>query len=390
MFRLILFIIIIAIGVLTYKAKGKKGRVALIVLDVFLGLILIASIALPAILFTDYQGRPTTGPYEVKQCQAILIDSARQDIFENDGSSREVPVYFYYPEGVTEEDSLPLVIFSHGAFGYYQSNTSTYMELASNGYVVVSLDHPHHSFYTHDTSGKTVIVDREFIQTAMYLQGNDDTDAQETYDITSAWMELREEDMNFVIDTIKAAAASGELDDAWFTEETAREDVLDTVSLIDSTKIGLMGHSLGGATAVTVGRREDVSAAIDLDGTMIGEETGVIDGVYQIDERPYTTPLLAIDSESHHNSRVEARGEGYVYANNVILDNATTGYSTYIEGAEHMNFTDLPLFSPMLAQNLGIGNVDAGECIDQVNALVLSFFDCYLKGEGTFTVNDSY
>ncbi|MBQ5851909.1 MAG: hypothetical protein IIW54_14020, partial [Lachnospiraceae bacterium] len=36
----------------------------------------------------------------------------------------------------TVTDDFPLVVFSHGAFGYYESNTSTYMELASNGYVV--------------------------------------------------------------------------------------------------------------------------------------------------------------------------------------------------------------------------------------------------------------
>ena len=38
------------------------------------------------------------------------------------------------------QSSCPVVLFSHGAFGYYQSNISTYMELASNGYVVISLD----------------------------------------------------------------------------------------------------------------------------------------------------------------------------------------------------------------------------------------------------------
>ena len=28
--------------------------------------------------------------------------------------------------------------------------------------------------------------------------------------------------------------------------------------------------------------------------------------------------------------------------------------------------------------------------IDRINALVLQFFDCYLKGTGSFAVNDDY
>ena len=86
----------------------------------------------------------------------------------------------------------------------------------------------------------------------------------------------------------------------------------------------------------------------------------------------------------------ETKEAGYVYVNNVILDNAVNGYETYFKGAAHMNFTDLPLFSPPLAKLLGTGEVDAGECIDQVNALVLGFFDSFLKDTGAFSVKESY
>ena len=113
---------------------------------------------LKPILFTDYNGLPVSGPKPVNETYAILIDRSRTDPFEKDGASREVPVHFYYPETEDENtERFPLVVFSHGAFGYYQSNTSTYMELASNGYVVAALDHPHHAFFTKDTDGKTVI-----------------------------------------------------------------------------------------------------------------------------------------------------------------------------------------------------------------------------------------
>jgi hypothetical protein len=123
---------------------------------------------------------------------------------------------------------------------------------------------------------------------------------------------------------------------------------------------------------------------------MLGEQTGVENGNPVINEEPYPTPLLSINKEEHYLDCLKAREMGYNYANNIILDNAVTGYTTYFKGTEHMNFTDLPLFSPFLANMLGNGTVDPADCIDRVNAIVVDFMDCYLKGEGTFTVNESY
>ena len=80
----------------------------------------------------------------------------------------------------------------------------------------------------------------------------------------------------------------------------------------------------------------------------------------------------------------------YPYPNFVIRDNADVYYGTYFEGSLHMDYTDLPLFSPFLAKLLGSGNVDNAYMMDRVNSLAVSFFDCYLKGEGQFSVNESY
>jgi hypothetical protein len=59
-------------------------------------------------------------------------------------------------------------------------------------------------------------------------------------------------------------------------------------------------------------------------------------------------------------------------------------------GAGHLNFTDLPLFSPILAGILGVGSVDEVKCIEQMNDVVVSFFDCYLKAEGTLEIKEAY
>jgi hypothetical protein len=55
-----------------------------------------------------------------------------------------------------------------------------------------------------------------------------------------------------------------------------------------------------------------------------------------------------------------------------------------------MDFTDLPLLSPFLGSLLGSGERGTEETMTIVNSAVLSFFNCYPKGEGVFTVQEIY
>lgn len=155
------------------KVQGNVNKPARIICCVFTVMFLGISLV-PSFIFSNYNGLEVTGEYEIGECSAILIDS-RIEEFENDGSKREVPVHFYYPEA---EGEFPLVVFSHGAFGYYQSNYSTYAELASNGYVVVALDHPYHAFFTKDSQGKTIIVDMEFMTDAVDISNGNMSESE--------------------------------------------------------------------------------------------------------------------------------------------------------------------------------------------------------------------
>lgn len=361
------------------KTKGKyKGW---IIFGSIILILVLVILSIPRILFTDYEGLPTSGPYEVRTVSAIAVDQSRLESFETDGSKREVPIYFYYPNvEETEENSFPLVLFSHGAFGYYQSNASTYMELASNGYVVISLDHPYHSFFTKDTDEKTITVNIEFLQEVM--KANEESISEnEIIELSHKWIDIRVTDINFALDSVKEAKETQSLpSDIWFiSDEETKQQILEILSMTNTEKIGVMGHSLGGASSVTVGRiRDDVDAVIDLDGTMLGEELGYENGQYEFYEGNYPVPLLLFNSQSHQEASDEAKD---LYVNNVVLANAVDGRYTCIENSGHMNFTDLPLFSPILASLLGVGEVDATECITTMNEIILEYFDCYLKGE---------
>ena len=381
------FIVALAILVKRNKAEGdvRKGKA---IFSGVMSILLIGFALVPAFVFTGYKGLPTSGVYAVRETSAILVDNTRTDPFETDGSSREVPVHFYYPETESTE-RFPLVVFSHGAFGYYQSNTSTYMELASNGYVVAALDHPHHAFFTKDTDGKTVLVDMDFMNTALTL--NEKMGAEKLYALYTEWMALRTADMGFAVDEIKAAVTAGKTDASWFVPEKNGGAIQTVLNMTDIEKIGLMGHSMGGATAVALGReRDDISAVIDVDGTMLSEYTGVENGALTVREDPYTVPVLAFDNWDSYNDMEEYAAQGGVHPNAELLKNASAGFRTTVRGSKHMDFTDLPLLSPILGNMLGSGERDTKETMTIVNSLVLRFFNCYLRGEGVFTANETY
>ena len=370
------------------KRKDHNGlrKKPVTVISCILSVILILFSLTPAFLFTNYNGLPTTGAYQVKEVSAILVDESRTDPFEDDGSCREVPAHFYYPENADGE--YPLVIFSHGAFGYYQSNFSTYAELVSNGYIVVALDHPHHSFFTEDTDGKMVTVDTGFIEDVMKV--SEESSDEEVFNLSQSWLKLRVDDENFVLDTIESAKKSKALDDTWQTDEAGT--VLSVLDMTDTDKIGLMGHSLGGATAVELGReRSDISAVVDLDGTMLGEVKTVENGKNVYDSESYPIPVLDFTKETDYNDREQYKNEnGYPYVNEYVTENAKDSKTVMFAGVKHMDFTDLPLISPFLASMLGSGDVDHTQMLGTVNGIVLNWFDYYLKNEGTLDIKAQY
>ena len=102
---------------------------------------------------------------------------------------------------------------------------------------------------------------------------------------------------------------------------------------------------------------------------------------------PYPIPLLCIDTSEHYE---QGQKYGDQYVNHVILSLAKDGREIQFTDAGHMNFTDLPLFSPPLAALLGTGKRDAGECLVTMNGIIRDYFDYYLKGQGTLSLQETY
>lgn len=377
---LLLFILALISGLkILTKKFGKKSYVGWHV--VFRGIVMIlifTFITIPVILFPQYEKPQMTGKYNVKTSIYTYTDTNRIETFTDTGENRKLTVEFWYPEKT--DAKVPLIIFSHGAFGVKMSNTSTFMELASNGYVVCSIDHTYHAAGTIDVDGNLTIGSSKFMQEV--INANSDIYSEkEKFEIFENWMKLRTDDINFIIDTIF---------------KNVENNKADIYGVIDTNKIGLMGHSLGGAASAQLGRdRDDISAVINIDGSMLGEYTIDKNGKLVINNEPFPIPLLNFYSEYVINELI-ANPE-YVYPNKYISSISPTAFEVCIKGSNHMSYTDLPLFSPILAEQLsGISggstkaSVDKYYCIETMNKLVLEFFNCYVKGEGSFNAEEYY
>ena len=361
------------------KGEGKYGA-GRVVFRAGLALVLVAVAVTPAILFPQHRPPRVTGALPVATATYTYPDPNRVETFTTTGEKRQVNVEFWYPQAGA--GPYPLVIFSHGSLGMKGSNTSTFLELASHGYVVCSIDHPYHALFTRSADGKAVIADRGFLQEIM--DSNKDVyDAKTQLGLYQKWMTVRTGDINLVLDSIRQQATGG-------ADGVYR--------LVDLTRIGLMGHSLGGAAAVQVGRdRRDITAIVNLDASLLGEYLDFVDGKLVINQTPYPLPILSIYTDDMLQVYAQSAAQGFPSPREHIAATAPHAYEVYIAGTSHLSLTDVPLVAPFLIPLIGNPKglphereADKYYIIETMNDQVLAFFDAFLKGQGTFNPEATY
>ena len=95
--------------------------------------------------------------------------------------------------------------------------------------------------------------------------------------------------------------------------------------------------------------------------------------------------------EKDYTEREQYKKEnGTPYVNEYVISRAKNGKTVVFQNAGHMDFTDLPLISPTLANMLGHGDVDSEEFLPMMNQIILDWFDYTLKGEGAPDIQAKY
>lgn len=359
------------------KTEEKKVyRTVRVVFNAIGMALLIFVITLPAIIFPQHNPIKPTGKYQVATVTYTYTDTSRIETYNATGENRKLNVELWYPKNA--DGTYPLIVFSHGGFGIKSSNETLYNDLASHGYVVCSIDHTYQCFYTTDADGHTVYINKGFIKEVN--SEDPKSDIQQSYEYYKKWMDIRTSDINFVIDYILEKAKNNGADKVY--------------NLIDTRKIGVMGHSMGGSAALGIGRiRDDVSAVIALESPLIYDIKGVKDGKFILTDKKYPVPVLNVYSDASWSHLAEWPQ----YAENYLLLSNTNAmaFNVYIKGAGHLTLTDFTLASPPLEQMLNKmmgakSTIDSVYCLNTINKISLEFFDCYLKDYGKFTSVGTY
>lgn len=380
-YLLYLVLLFEAIRAIIYLRKLRKNKQKLekpyktykVILTAIRRSIFVTFLLFFAIMFPQFKALPVTGEYTVATKIFTIEDENRIEAYSRNNENRRVTLQLWYPQISTTTEKFPLLIFSHGSFGFKGSNLSTFMELASNGYVVLSIDHTYYSFFTTHTDGTRVIVDQTFLNDVIAVQ-NDDYDEEVTYKLTRQWLDTRLADMNLVIDFV--------------VDNTINNKEDNVFQIINTEKIGVFGHSIGGASAAQLARiRNDIDAVVVVDGTLLGEELEYNNNQLLLNNEPYPVPILDIFNEEHYNDALENKDN---YPNMVMAKNAIDCKQIVFKDAGHLNFTDLPMFSPFLASLLGTGDIDSRYCIETMNQVILSFFDYYLKDSNSLNLQSEY
>jgi pimeloyl-ACP methyl ester carboxylesterase len=225
--------------------------------------------------------------------------------------------------------------------------------------VVVSLDHPY-------GTGPTLFPDGRLIRNSgrEWLEFGSLEAYERSRNRVERELETRVADVQFVLDQL--SHPSGPL------------CALGTRADVD--RAAVIGHSFGGTVAAEVCHRDcRFRCAVNMDGLMMGRSADF--GVRQ--------PLLTMsdDTPLPLGGEIEKMDDSQQLYYHVLLGDIANleftiethgGYMFRLRGANHMNFSDTPLYS-RLRRFTGAGRIGSATAFAIIRACALAFFDEYLK-----------
>lgn len=239
------------------------------------------------------------------------------------------------------DEQFPVVIFSHG----WGQNHSEYQhiveELASQGYCVITINHPFSNFVTSYMGHSQDLSQQDKFGTLGEIHQNQKI-AEEVL--------INAKDIDFILHQIK----TGQI-----------EDFASLSKIMDFDAIGVVGHSMGGAAALQACRDTPaIKAGINIDGK-----------IFQNQEKEDISlpPFLIInaDGEEIDPAVTEKRKEWDEFQHQHPLSTKID-----IPNATHRGFTMSPLF---IARETGKADGSFEEITRTTNQTIRSFFDLHLK-----------
>ena len=236
----------------------------------------------------------------------------------------------------------PVILFSHGLGGMKGQNSVQAEEFASLGYIVIAIDHPFDAYLTIFDDGST----------ANYRSAEPHAlTPAEFWAFRTPQLATRTADISFLIDKLTILSQPGE--GLW--------------GMLDLQRIGIFGHSFGGATSIMAAATDPrIKASVALDGWMIPIPDKRIAAGLQ-------TPFLYIGQRQWDDPL------NYQKLDSLIANSSPLGTKLLLDGTKHFDFSDTPQFSKF-SKRLGIsGTLPREQLKLTLNAEMIRFFDTYVR-----------
>jgi len=246
--------------------------------------------------------------------------------------------------------TFPVVIYSHGWTGFRTIAVNQMETLASNGYLVVAIDHTYAAVATRFPDGEVIDYD------PAALPDEEEVEEEAYQEASQNLIGVFVDDVTTVVNALESGA------DGPFGAIALSADV---------TRLGVYGHSTGGGAAVGFCLQDERCDAV------LGLDPWVEPIPDRVIAESATRPALYMRSEGWQGDENDAILRGISERSSEIT------YWLGVEGAAHSDFVVTPLLSPF-ADRFGMkGPIPAGRIIPIIDRYLTGFFDVYLLETGS-------
>lgn len=282
---------------------------------------------------------------------------------------------------------LPVVFYSHGYTSYLNQNTVLMEELASHGYIVVSVQHTYDSAATAFPDGAVAPPDPALTEVAAERPSQADALAGDTLD---ARLEGALAYQEFAVrngDRIAIASTQTWVADRLFVHDTLQDAPPQAVADIsragDFDNVGEMGMSFGGAISGQICTFDPRCAAgVNMDGGNFP---------FLAFNANMPAPFLMFHSDVGNLYAAMARplAEGkeprgfneFSYERIAEAGTHADVYRVSLKGSQHLGLSDSSLFVGQPVAGLLFGTAPANIMIGAQNDVIRGFLDKHLRGQ---------